>query len=109
MSIREKIIEFLKNNNRKSIKEIAKAIQENEASVRTKIFDKEYGLLTKGTVVRVSHEKRTGYFSLAKNYAKDDSILKKMIPKFIEHKIKVDLEDNEINRIKELWGDINRD
>ena len=47
MSIREKIIEFLDKNSFKTIKEIAKAIQENEPSVRTKIFDKKYGLLTK--------------------------------------------------------------
>jgi hypothetical protein len=48
MSIREKIIEFLENNSFKTIKEIAKAIQENEPSVRTKIFDTKFGLIAKG-------------------------------------------------------------
>jgi len=78
MSIREKIIEFLENNSRKTIKEIAEAIQENEPSVRTKIFDKKYGLLTKGIVAKVSHEKRTGFFSLAKNHTEPIKLLKEL-------------------------------
>jgi DNA-binding CsgD family transcriptional regulator len=68
MSIREKIIEYLEKNRFKTIKEIAKAIQENEPSVRTKIFDIKYGLIAKGQVVKVAHKKRTGFFSLAKDY-----------------------------------------
>lgn len=78
MSIREKIIQYLEKNNRKTIKEIAKSIQEQENVVRTKIFDKKYGLIQKGIIVKVSHEKRTGYFSLAKNFIDQLKALKQL-------------------------------
>ncbi|KKN34842.1 hypothetical protein LCGC14_0789460 [marine sediment metagenome] len=68
MTIREEIIKFLEDNNRKTIKEIAKGIKRDEASVRTTIFREKYGLLAKGIVAKVSHEKRTGFFSLAKDH-----------------------------------------
>ena len=99
-TIREKIIEYLENNTRKTIREIAKAIQENEASVRTKIYGKKYGLITKGQIVKVSHEKRMWFFSLAK----DDLILKKICAEFgikdYNNMKKPELFDSIINYIK---------
>ena len=67
MTIREKIVEYLKDNNQQSIKEISGAIQERENVVRTKIYDKKYGLIAKGIVVNVAHIGRRNYFSLKEN------------------------------------------
>ena len=39
----------------------------------------------------------------------DSEILNKMIPKFIEKEIELDLEDNEIERIKQLYEVIKSD
>ncbi len=68
MTIREEIVKYLEKNDRKSIKEIAKAIDIGEAKVRTTIFREGYGLMAKGIVAKVSHEERKGYFSLTKNH-----------------------------------------
>lgn len=76
MTIREVIIKYLEKNNRKTIKEIAEGINIDEASVRTTIFREGYGLLAKGIVAKVSHEKRKGYFSLAKNHVDELKALK---------------------------------
>ncbi|KKN51809.1 hypothetical protein LCGC14_0619090 [marine sediment metagenome] len=67
MTIREEIIDYLEDHDRKTIKEIATAKNIGEAKIRTKIYETPYGLLAKGIVVKVSHEKRTGYFSLKEN------------------------------------------
>ena len=76
MTIREDIIEYLNKNNRKTIKEIADNINAQENVVRTKIYDKKYGLITKGTVVSVSHKQRTNYFSLKENAESPDILLR---------------------------------
>lgn len=39
----------------------------------------------------------------------DSIILKKLIPAFIEKGIKIPLEDHEIERIKQLWSEINNE
>lgn len=36
----------------------------------------------------------------------DTQILKKLIPKFIEHDIEIDLLESEINRIEELYAEL---
>lgn len=37
----------------------------------------------------------------------DTTILKKLIQPFIEHDIEINLQEYEINRIKQLWSDMN--
>ena len=41
---------------------------------------------------------------ISKNNSLDTQILLKMIPAFIESGIKINLEEQEIERIKQLWG-----
>lgn len=115
MTVREKIIEFLEQNDFQSIKQISKGIGIQENTIRTKIFDKKYGLITKGIVVKVAHKERKGFFSLRKNVVEpnnlenplDKIIIKKMLKPFAENQIKVNLESKEVNRVKELWGELN--
>lgn len=67
MIIREKIIKYLENNNRQSIKQISEGIKAKENIIRSKIYEKPYGLMAKGKVVKVDHIGRRNYFSLKEN------------------------------------------
>ncbi len=78
MTIREEIVKYLGDNHRKSIKEIAKAIDIGEAKVRTTIFREGYGLMAKGIVAKVSHEERKGFFSLAKNHTDNKKLFEEL-------------------------------
>lgn len=67
MTIREKIIAHLKEHQRQTINEIADTIGAKRNVVRTKLYDKKYGLIAKGKIVSVGHDKRLNYFSLKEN------------------------------------------
>ena len=73
MIIREKIVKYLGNNNRQSIKQISEGIKAKENIIRSKIYEKPYGLLAKGIVVKVAHIGRRNYFSLKENAPQIDN------------------------------------
>ena len=90
------------------------------------IYPKNNGEITKIKTIRISQEEEANWDSkaihefLQGNIQSNDSIknskltvdlriLKKMIPAFVEFGIKITFEENEIDRIKQLWSEINHE
>lgn len=103
MSNKYKILELLKQNEL-TIKEISDKSEFNENEVRVYIHRlKEDGLIREigkknRYIIYVAIEKEETNF--------DAEILKKMIPEFIKKGIEIDLDNNEIERVRELYGEI---
>jgi hypothetical protein len=85
MTIRKKIIEFLEQNDFQTIKQISEGIGVKEAIIRTKIFDKEFGMIKKGEVVKVAHKQRRGFFSLPNKHIDKGEALKFLSDFFKEY------------------------
>ena len=117
MTIRQDILDFLELNPRKTIKEIAEFINAKENVVRTKIFDKKYGLIMKGKVVRVSHEERKGFYSLKndvinpiESFSEYNELFKKLTKTQInkENLVRIAKETLNLDNIKKLEEMINK-
>ena len=108
MSNKEKILEMLKGEEL-TVKKIAEDLELTEKAVHVYICR----LREKKLIKKVGKINRYNiYTSIQKennieSYLLDTKILKKMISPFIKHKLIIDLEDNEIKRIKELHRGIN--
>lgn len=90
------------------------------------IYPRNDGTKTYLKTIRITKEEEANWNSkevhefLQENTQSNDSIknnkltvdlhiLKKMIPAFVEFGIKIILEENEIDRIKQLWSEINHE
>jgi len=97
------IQKYIQKDNKNSIKPNIKKEARKKAESDIRVY---INRIQKNKLKVVGKENKYKIYTLNKK-PRDKSILKKMIPKFKEYGIKVDLEVNEINRIKELWEEIN--
>lgn len=100
---KEKILKMLMEKEL-TVKEIAQDLNLKENAVNVYISR----LKKERLIERIGKKNRYNIYATIKkeqnkeSYSLDTKILKKLIKPFVEHGIEIDLETNEINRIKEL-------
>ena len=102
MSNKYIILELLKAD-KLTIKEITDKTKFNENAVRTYI----HRLLKDKLIKQIGKKDRYCLYEAVDNKIQlDTQILIKMIPEFVKNEIEVDLENNELERVKELYAKI---
>jgi len=105
LSKKDQILEFLKNKE-KTIVEISQELGFKEDFVRTTVIRLKN---PKTPLIRNIGKKNKYilYTAVEKGEPNIDAeILKKMIPEFIKNGIELDLNNNEIERVKKLYAEI---
>ena len=107
MGYKEQILKIL-NGNKLTVKELAEKLNISESDIR--VYIKRIKDNNMNELKVVGTEDKYKVYTLNKKESDngiinrlDTQILKRLIKPFTDYGIKVDLETNEINRIKELW------
>lgn len=111
---KEKIYQLLQKEPSTSI-DLAEKLTINEDPIKNVQFIRAYILRLKKEDKLIESIEKKGRYNVYRIIQKeandskfpDTQILKKMIRPFVEKNIELDLENNEIERIKTLWEEIN--
>ncbi len=102
MTIKEEILEVLKNEDLTVNQIIKKLPGINKGSLKTNLTR----LQTDKLISTLGSNERNRVYTIKKNNSFDTQILKKMIPLFLENDLDLDLSEEEFNRVKELYEEI---